>query len=241
MALVRRLVDLGRQARAESKVEDPPAARPGDGVGRRAGRTLPAELQALVSAELNVVALEPLAGDLVDVTVKANFRALGKRFGKGVQAVAAAVAAADAAALAADLRAGTASRRRRRRAGGAVAGRGRRHRDAAHRLGRRERRRRDRRARPRHHPRAAAGRAWCARSCGWCRTRARRSGLEVSDRIELWWQASGELAEALEEGSARLAEEVLAVRVEHGPAAADVAVHADADLGLSFQLRVAGA
>jgi isoleucyl-tRNA synthetase len=67
------------------------------------------------------------------------------------------------------------------------------------------------------------------------------SGLEVSDRIELWWQASGELAEALEEGSARLADEVLAVRVEHGTANADVAVHADADLGLSFQLRVAGA
>ena len=53
-------------------------------------------------------------------------------------------------------------------------------------------------------------------------------------------RADGELADALEEGSARLAEEVLAVRVDHGTAAADVAVHTDADLGLSFQLRVAG-
>jgi isoleucyl-tRNA synthetase len=66
------------------------------------------------------------------------------------------------------------------------------------------------------------------------------SGLEVSDRIELWWQADGELAEALEEGSARLAEEVLAVGVVRGSAAADVAVHTDDDLGLAFQLRVAG-
>src|SRR3712207_9020079 len=75
-------------------------------------QALPADLQALVSAELNVVTLEPLAGDLVDVTVKANFRALGKRFGKGVQDVARAVASADAAALAAGLADGTASDRK---------------------------------------------------------------------------------------------------------------------------------
>lgn len=45
----------------------------------------------------------------MDTTAKANFRALGKRFGKRVQDVAKAVAAADAAALSLALRQGTAS------------------------------------------------------------------------------------------------------------------------------------
>jgi isoleucyl-tRNA synthetase len=108
VALVRRLVDLGRQARAESKVKTrQPLGRAM--VSAQGWQALPPALQDLVSAELNVVTLEPLAGDLVDVTAKANFRALGKRFGKGVQAVAKAVAEADAAALAAGLRDGTAS------------------------------------------------------------------------------------------------------------------------------------
>jgi isoleucyl-tRNA synthetase len=238
MALVRRLVDLGRQARAEAGVK---TRQPlGRAMVSAAGwQDLPEELRALVSAELNVVTLEPLAGDLVDVTAKANFRALGKRFGKGVQAVAAAVAAADAAALAADLRAGTASVvvdgapvplsadevvvTETPRTGWAVA--------------------------------SAAGetvaldldltpelrRAGLVREVVRLVQDARKSsGLEVSDRIELWWQASGELAEALEEGRRQLADEVLAVRVDHGTAAADVAVHTDAGLGLSFQLRLAG-
>ena len=48
----------------------------------------------------------PCAEDLVDYTVKPNFRALGGRFGKGTPAVAAAIEAADPAALAAELRSG---------------------------------------------------------------------------------------------------------------------------------------
>jgi isoleucyl-tRNA synthetase len=68
------------------------------------------------------------------------------------------------------------------------------------------------------------------------------SGLEVSDRIELWWSATDdELAAALREGTPRLGEEVLAVTVEQGPPYADIAPHDDADLGLRFWLRVAGA
>ena len=39
------------------------------------------------------------------------------------------------------------------------------------------------------------------------------SGLEVSDRIELWWAADGELAESLREGSGHLADEVLRFKV----------------------------
>ena len=239
MALVRRLVDLGRQARAESKVRTrQPLGRAM--VSATGWQDLPEELRALVSAELNVVTLEPLAGDLVDVTAKANFRALGRRFGKGVQAVAAAVAAADAAALAAGLRAGTASVvvdgepvalspeevvvTETPRTGWAVAS------------GAGETVALDLELTP------ELRRAGLVREAVRLVQDARKSsGLAVSDRIELWWQASGELAEALEEGSARLAEEVLAVRVDHGTAAAAVVVHTDADLGLSFQLRAAGA
>jgi isoleucyl-tRNA synthetase len=66
------------------------------------------------------------------------------------------------------------------------------------------------------------------------------SGLEVSDRIELWWQADGELAQALTEGSGRLGEEVLAVEVTAGAPTAQVLAHEDAELGLRFWLRVAG-
>lgn len=57
----------------------------------------------------SLASLSEVGGSLVDTTAKANFRALGKRFGKGVQAVAKAVAAADAAALSLALREGTAS------------------------------------------------------------------------------------------------------------------------------------
>ena len=238
MALVRRLVDLGRQARAESRTKTrQPLGRAM--VSAPGWQSLPAELRALVSSELNVVTLEPLAGDLVDVTAKANFRALGKRFGKGVQAVAAAVAAADAAQLAADLRSGAATVvvdgspvplspeevvvTETPRTGWAVAS------------GAGETVALDLEITP------DLRRAGLVRDAVRLVQEARKtSGLDVSDRIELWWTASGELAEALEEGSGRLAEEVLAVRVERGRAAADVAVHEDSELGLSFQLRVAG-
>jgi isoleucyl-tRNA synthetase len=66
------------------------------------------------------------------------------------------------------------------------------------------------------------------------------NGLDVSDRIELWWTAAGELAEALREGSSRLADEVLAVEVTEGRPTADLKPHEDGELGLTFWLRVAG-
>src|SRR5882757_3295464 len=106
MRLVRRLVELGRATRAESGVKTrQPLSR---ALVAAAGFELLDEpLRAQIAEELNVSSLASLGevgGSLVDTTAKANFRALGKRFGKGVQAVAAAVAAADAAALSADLR-----------------------------------------------------------------------------------------------------------------------------------------
>ena len=60
-------------------------------------------------ATKSLALLSEVGGSLVDTTAKANFRALGKRFGKRVQDVAKAVANADAAALSQALREGTAS------------------------------------------------------------------------------------------------------------------------------------
>jgi isoleucyl-tRNA synthetase len=105
MALVRRLVDLGRSARASAvvKVRQPL----GRALISAPGFTsLPPELAQQVADELNVRALEPLGGDgeLVRYSVRPNFRALGKRFGNGTQPVAAAIAAADPAVVAAQLR-----------------------------------------------------------------------------------------------------------------------------------------
>ncbi|MFG2097135.1 isoleucine--tRNA ligase [Streptomyces sp. NPDC048612] len=111
MQLVRRLVELGRATRAESGVKTrQPLSRAL--VAAHGFADLSDDLRAQIAEELNVSSLASLSevgGSLVDTTAKANFRALGKRFGKGVQAVAKAVAAADAAALSLALREGTAS------------------------------------------------------------------------------------------------------------------------------------
>lgn len=111
MVLVRRLVELGRATRAESGVKTrQPLSRAliaATGFG-----TLDPELHAQITEELNVEGLASLSevgGSLVDTTAKANFRALGKRFGKRVQDVAKAVSNADAAALSLALREGTAT------------------------------------------------------------------------------------------------------------------------------------
>ncbi|WP_433548079.1 isoleucine--tRNA ligase [Streptomyces sp. CA-294286] len=110
MALVRRLVELGRATRAESGVKTrQPLSRAL--VAANGFAALSPELRAQITEELNVSSVAPLSevgGSLVDTTAKANFRALGKRFGKGVQDVAKAVAAADAAALSLALRDGEA-------------------------------------------------------------------------------------------------------------------------------------
>ena len=107
MSLVRRLVELGRAARATSSVRTrQPLRRALISAPGWAG--LPDDLRAQVAEELNVQLLEALADEsagLVDVSVKANFRALGQRFGKQTPTVAAAIAAAPPAGIVRDLRA----------------------------------------------------------------------------------------------------------------------------------------
>src|SRR5690606_17219465 len=111
MVLVRRLVELGRATRAESGVKTrQPLSRAL--VAASGFAALSPELHAQITEELNVESLASLSevgGSLVDTTAKANFRALGKRFGKRVQDVARAIAQTDAAALSLALREGNAS------------------------------------------------------------------------------------------------------------------------------------
>ena len=107
--LTRRIVELGRAARATSGVK---TRQPlGRALVAAAGwDQLPDGLQEQIRDEVNVLALDSLAGtdELVDVTVKANFKTLGARFGKRTPLVAAAIASSDARALVNLLRTGSA-------------------------------------------------------------------------------------------------------------------------------------
>jgi isoleucyl-tRNA synthetase len=255
MSLTRRLVELGRSARATAAVKvRQPLARAL--VGAAGFADLPAGLRAEVARELNVRALEPLAAvgaELVDYTVRPNFRALGRRFGKGTPAVAAAIESADAAGLADQLRAGqTASVvvegaavqlgpddvivTQMPRSGWAVATEG--GETLALEVAITPELRRE----------------GLAREVVRLVQDARKSdGLDVSDRIWLRWQAADpELAAALSEHGALISAEVLAVDYEALPAdrpAVSPAVspafspaegareHADDDLGLTFWIR----
>jgi len=110
MATVRALVEAGRAARNASNVRvRQPLAR--GLVGLPDGQPPPPELLAYVRDELNVRDLANLAsaGEVLDVTVKPNFRRLGQRFGARTQEVAAAIARADPAALAQATRDGAAT------------------------------------------------------------------------------------------------------------------------------------
>lgn len=108
--LTRRLVELGRSARATSGVKTrQPLQRAL--VAAPGWDALPEGLQAQIRDEVNVLSLESLSGtdELVDVSLKANFKTLGARYGKSTPEIAAAVAAADANALVEALRSGSAT------------------------------------------------------------------------------------------------------------------------------------
>jgi len=110
VSLVRRLVELGRAARAESGMKTrQPLARAM--VAAPGWDTLPTPLRDQIRDELNVVEIASLSdtGELIELSVKPNFRALGRRFGGATQSVAAAIAATDPAELVATLRAGGAT------------------------------------------------------------------------------------------------------------------------------------
>ncbi|MEV0369485.1 isoleucine--tRNA ligase [Streptomyces sp. NPDC050636] len=243
MLLVRRLVELGRATRAESGVKTrQPLSR---ALVAAAGfADLSEDLRAQIAEELNVSSLASLSevgGSLVDTTAKANFRALGKRFGKGVQAVAKAVAEADAAALSLALRNGTASVEvdgetvslapdeviitETPREGWSVAS------DSGATVAL------DLEITP------ELRRAGLARDAIRLIQEARKnSGLDVADRIALRWQsADDELRTALTDHAGLISDEVLAADFAPGEVAEDGYGEAFTDeaLGLTFRLRKA--
>jgi isoleucyl-tRNA synthetase len=104
--MTRRVVELGRAARAESAIKiRQPLQRAL--ISAQGWSSLPEDMKAQISDELNVLDLEDIAdadGDLVDISVKANFKSLGAKYGKAVQDVAKLISASDATALVKGLR-----------------------------------------------------------------------------------------------------------------------------------------
>ncbi|MGH3316796.1 MAG: isoleucine--tRNA ligase [Nocardioidaceae bacterium] len=240
MLLVRRLVELGRATRAESGMKTrQPLSRAL--VAAQGFSTLSPELRREITEELNIselASLSDVGGSLVDTTAKANFRALGRRFGKGTQEVAKAIAAADAAALSVALRAGTASVdvegetvalspeeviiTETPREGWSVAS----------------------------DPGATVAldleitpelrRAGLARDAIRLIQEGRKnSGLDVADRISLRWSSTdGEVRQALTDHAELIADEVLATSFSEGEADDSYGPPvSDEPLGLTFRLR----
>lgn len=239
MDVTRRLVELGRSARAESKMKTrQPLARLL--VPSLALAQLDESLVAELRQELNVESVGSFAsaGDLVDYSAKGNFRALGKRFGKQTPLVAAAIAQADAAALAAELT--STGRAMVAFEGGTEV--------SADEVIMSERPREgwsvvneqgetvalDLELTP------ALVRAGLAREVVRAVQEARKSsGFQITDRIALSWAATGELAEAIGAHAATIAEEVLATsvqRVEHGTGSAGEGWVNDEELGLAVKV-----
>jgi isoleucyl-tRNA synthetase len=236
--VARRVTELGRAARAESKVRTRQPLRRAL-VGSAAWNQLGDELRAQVCEELNIGALESLGdagSDLVDFSAKGNFRNLGKRFGKETPQVAAAIAGADAAVLAASLAEtgkaavdldGTTIElgpddviiSERPREGWSVVN------DQGETVALDLELDDDLR------------RAGLAREAIRAIQEARKSsGFDVSDRIALSWTATGDMAAALRAHMTEIADEVLATSTEETASATSFS---DAELGLVFDLHKA--
>jgi len=106
VALTRRLVELGRASRAQSQVKiRQPLSRAL--IAAPSWKSLSAELRDQIADELNVEHLDDLSSagsGLVDISIKANFRTLGAKFGGDVQAIAKVIASSDAPALVSEIR-----------------------------------------------------------------------------------------------------------------------------------------
>lgn len=241
MALTRRLVELGRSARVDSSVRTrQPLGRAL--VGAPGFADLSEQLRDQIADELNVESLEPLSSvgqDLVDHTVKPNFRALGKRFAKRTPLVAQGIQDADPATLVQQVRdtgwahvevegepveinADEVLVTERPREGWAVAT------ESGETIAL------DLELTPR------LRRAGLAREMVRMLQDARKkSGLEVSDRIHVRWNAADETARALEEHNEAIAGEVLAEAFTHGEVTDDLYTVSSEEFGVTFGLRKA--
>ncbi|MFI7060765.1 isoleucine--tRNA ligase [Kribbella sp. NPDC050124] len=244
VSMARRVVELGRSARAEAKVRTrQPLSRAL--VGSAAIADLSPELLQEIADELNVGSVEPLSSagaDLVEFSAKGNFRELGKRFAKQTPVVAAAIAAADAAALAAALKeSGTATvvvdgadvevgeaevllSERPREGWSVVNEQG-------------ETVALDLEVTP------ELRQAGLAREVVRTLQEARKNaGLEVSDRIKVWLTSTdADLTDALGKHADEIAREVLAIELSQSAPSesADVATGTEEDLQLTYWLTKA--
>jgi isoleucyl-tRNA synthetase len=236
MSVARRVVELGRAARAEAKVKTRQPLRRAV-LGTHSFDLLSDELRAEIADELNVRTLDSFAttGELVEHSVKANFRELGKRFAKDTPRVAAAIADADPRALASALADGSATvsvdgnpvtlgpddvivSERPQEGWSVVNEQGE---TVALDLELDEELRR----------------AGVARDIIRAVQEARKSsGFKVTDRISLRWAATGATAEAFVAHAQEIAAEVLAVTVAADAAATDFE---DSELEFCFSLAIA--
>jgi isoleucyl-tRNA synthetase len=233
VAMTRRVVELGRASRAESgiKIRQPLQRAL---ISAQGWAQLPEDMKAQISDELNVIDLQDIAdadGDLVDISVKANFKSLGATYGKEVQDVAKLIAQADATALVKGLRATGSAQlgtyaltlddlviTEVPKTGWMVAS----HDGESVAL--------DLALTPEL---IASGNV--REVIRFIQERRKSDGFDISDRINVVWNATAELAAAIQSHSAHIKDEVLALSFEHSAALAIV----DPEIGVEVTLSKA--
>jgi isoleucyl-tRNA synthetase len=233
VALARRLVELGRAARAQSQVKiRQPLSRAL--IAASGWKNLAQELKDQISDELNVERLDDLssAPDLVDISLKANFRSLGSKYGGAVQEISKMLASLDAADLVAKVRStGSAELQfsgglatlteedlvitETPRSGWSVSS---------------------------HSGESVAldltldarliAKGVVREAVRAIQDARKESGFDVSDRIHVRWNSNEEVAKAIEEAAAHISDEVLATSFERDAQLAT----SDDDLGLRLKL-----
>ncbi len=209
VALTRRIVELGRASRAESgiKIRQPLGRAL---IAASGWASLPVQMREQIADELNVMTLEDIAnadGDLVNISIKANFKTLGARFGGAVQEIAKAIAASDATSLVKTLRSSGATNvgeweitlddlvvTEVPKTGWMVAS----HDGESVAL--------DLELTP---SLILAGHA--REVIRFIQERRKSDGFDISDRINISWNATAEIIEAIESDSAHIQDEVLAI------------------------------
>ena len=236
VALTRRLVELGRASRAQSQVKiRQPLSRAL--IAAPSWKSLSTELRDQIADELNVEKLDDLASaesGLVDISIKANFRTLGAKFGGDVQAIAKVIAASDAPALVSEIRThgkfslpygdGAIAEvteddlviTETPRTGWAVAS----HSGESVAL--------DLELSPELISKGIVREAIRA-----IQDARKSSGFDVSDRIHVKWNSDDESSAAIESGKSWISEEVLALSFERDSALKP----SDEELGLTLQLK----
>jgi isoleucyl-tRNA synthetase len=231
VALTRRIVELGRATRAESGVKiRQPLGRAL--IAASGWSSLPEQMREQIADELNVQILQDIAtaeGDLVDISVKANFKSLGAKFGGAVQDISKAIAGTDATTLVKVLRSSPSTTvgtweielgdlviTEVPKNGWSVSS----HDGESVAL--------DLELTPEL---LVAGNV--REVIRFIQERRKSDGLDISDRINLTWNATDEIAAAIESDSQHIADEVLALTIRKD---ASLAI-SDTEIGLAVVLE----